>query len=98
VPGIAPFGYHIGVYPGTTTVVMLMLFVTSMLFICLGIIGEYLSVLVKEIKRRPTSIVNTTVGNPVAQVHAVPVLFTDRPPMQIEPSPSLPSLVGRHEW
>lgn len=75
MPDLTPFGYYIGKNPGTTTVVVLMLFVSSMLFLCLGIIGEYMSVVIREIKRRPTAIVRTTAGNPVLQGHEVPIVL-----------------------
>jgi polyisoprenyl-phosphate glycosyltransferase len=56
-PKFTLFGYYIGANPGTTTIVVLLLFIGSLLFLCLGIIGEYLGVVVKEIKRRPIAIV-----------------------------------------
>jgi polyisoprenyl-phosphate glycosyltransferase len=75
IPELSPFGFYIGQNPGITTVVVLMLFVSSMLFLCLGIMGEYMSVIIKEIKRRPTAIVKMTAGNPIMQVHEVPIMF-----------------------
>ncbi len=74
IPGITPFGYYVGQNPGITTLVVLMLFVNSMLFLCIGIIGEYLEVIVKETKGRPTAIVKETAGNPCMQPHKVPII------------------------
>jgi glycosyltransferase involved in cell wall biosynthesis len=61
-PKFTLFGYYIGANPGVTTIVLLGLFIASLLFLCLGILGEYLGVLIKEIKRRPVAIVRQPVG------------------------------------
>ncbi len=74
IPGVTPFGYYVGQNPGITTLVVLMLFISSMLFFCIGIIGEYLAVIIKEIKGRPTAIVRATAGSPQMQPHKVPIL------------------------
>ena len=57
MPSFSLFGYYVGANPGTTTVLLYFSLVSSMLFFCLGIIGEYLVVLVRETKRRPCAIV-----------------------------------------
>jgi glycosyltransferase involved in cell wall biosynthesis len=74
VPGITPFGYYIGQNPGITTLAVLILFISSMLFVCIGIMGEYLAVIIKEIKGRPTAIVRETAGNPRMQSHNIPII------------------------
>ena len=61
-PRFTLFGYYIGANPGTTTIVILLLFIGSLLFLCLGILGEYLGVVIKEVKRRPIAIVHRHLG------------------------------------
>jgi dolichol-phosphate mannosyltransferase len=61
-PKFTLFGYYIGQSPGTTTIVTLLLVIGSLLFLCLGILGEYLGLLLKEVKRRPVAIVRERVG------------------------------------
>jgi glycosyltransferase involved in cell wall biosynthesis len=61
-PRFTFFGYYVGANPGTTTIVLLLLFFGSLLFLCLGIIGEYLRILVDEAKRRPVAIVEARTG------------------------------------
>ncbi|MBP7949980.1 MAG: glycosyltransferase [Verrucomicrobiales bacterium] len=56
-PNLFPFGYRIEEGRGTATIVLYGSFIASMLFFCLGIMGEYIAVIVKEVKRRPSSIV-----------------------------------------
>jgi dolichol-phosphate mannosyltransferase len=67
IPQFTVFGYQIGANPGTTTIVVLLLFIGSLLFLCLGILGEYLGVLVKEAKKRPLAIVEEQYGLKHAQ-------------------------------
>jgi len=74
IPELTPFDYYIGKNPGVTTVVILMLFISSFLFLCLGIIGEYLGVVIREVKRRPTAFVKATAGNPTQQVREAPIV------------------------
>jgi dolichol-phosphate mannosyltransferase len=62
-PKVSLFGYWVGANPGIATVVVLTSFTLSILFVCLGIVGEYLIVLLHEIKRRPTAIVQAVVGD-----------------------------------
>jgi polyisoprenyl-phosphate glycosyltransferase len=57
VPSFAPFGYRVGENPGTTTLVMYFSIITAAIFVCLGILGEYVAVLIREVKRRPTALV-----------------------------------------
>jgi dolichol-phosphate mannosyltransferase len=48
--------------PGLTVVLLCFSLVASMMFLCLGIMGEYISVILWEVKRRPTAIVRQSVG------------------------------------
>ena len=64
VPSFQPFGYDISANAGTATIVLYLSFIASALFFCLGIIGEYLALLVKEVKHRPTTVVAETTGLP----------------------------------
>lgn len=57
IPSFSVLGYHVGANAGTATIVLYFSFVSSMLFFCLGIIGEYLVVLVREAKKRPSAVV-----------------------------------------
>ena len=56
-PNLFPFGYSIREGTGTATVVLYGSLIASMIFFCLGIMGEYLAVVVKEVKRRPIALV-----------------------------------------
>jgi dolichol-phosphate mannosyltransferase len=60
VPAFKPFGYDINANAGTATIVLYMSLIASALFFCLGIIGEYLAVIIKEVKRRPVAVVAET--------------------------------------
>lgn len=62
IPSILPFGYYIGSNPGTTTLALLILGAFAALFLCLGIIGEYIALLVIEVKGRPTTIIDRALG------------------------------------
>jgi dolichol-phosphate mannosyltransferase len=61
-PRFTIFHYYIGANPGTTTIAILLLFIGSLLFLCLGILGEYLGIVMKEVKRRPVAIVHQQIG------------------------------------
>ena len=50
------------VTPGQTTIVILISFFFGVLFLILGIIGEYLSRIYDEVKQRPTYIVKNKIG------------------------------------
>ena len=63
LPRFTVFSYWVGANPGTTTILIFGSFVSSILFMCLGIIGEYLVVMLQEIKRRPTAIVQSVLGD-----------------------------------
>lgn len=62
IPKFSLFGFHIGANPGVTTIVILLLVLSSLGFLCLGILGEYLGLLLREVKRRPIAIVRERVG------------------------------------
>jgi len=66
VPSFRPFGYDINANAGTTTIVLYLSFIGSAILFCLGIMGEYMGVMIKEIKRRPVAVVaeRTTEKNP----------------------------------
>jgi dolichol-phosphate mannosyltransferase len=66
VPSFRPFGYDINANAGTTTIVLYLSFIGSAILFCLGIMGEYMGVMIKEIKRRPVAVVaeRTTEENP----------------------------------
>jgi dolichol-phosphate mannosyltransferase len=61
-PSFTLFGYYVGANRGTATIVILLLIFGSLLFLCLGILGEYLAIVVKEIKGRPVAIVHHHYG------------------------------------
>jgi dolichol-phosphate mannosyltransferase len=61
-PHVTVLGYWVGANPGITTLLCFLALVFSVLFVSLGIIGEYLVVLLQEVKRRPTAIVDNVVG------------------------------------
>jgi polyisoprenyl-phosphate glycosyltransferase len=62
-PRFTLFGYWVGANAGTATLLVFLSFTVSVMFICLGIVGEYLIVLLHEIKRRPAAIVSAVIGD-----------------------------------
>jgi polyisoprenyl-phosphate glycosyltransferase len=62
-PSFTILHYYIGAYPGITTIILYLSVVCSMLFFCLGIMGEYLVILLKEVKGRPVGIVSNLIGD-----------------------------------
>ena len=58
IPSFTLFHFWIGLSPGVTTTVLIVLFTHSLLFFCLGILGEYLAVILREVKMRPSAIVS----------------------------------------
>jgi polyisoprenyl-phosphate glycosyltransferase len=75
-PRFTLFGYYIGANPGTTTIVILLLAIGSLLFLCIGILGEYLGIVMKEVKRRPVAIVQRQVGIETAPINTSLILET----------------------
>lgn len=61
-PSFSIFGYYVGANPGTATLVLYLSFIASALFFCMGILGEYLAVVVKEVKKRPVAVVAEVTG------------------------------------
>lgn len=62
-PRFSLLGYWVGANAGTATVLVFLAFALSVLFVCVGILGEYLIVLLQEIKKRPSAIVASVVGD-----------------------------------
>ena len=62
-PTFTLLGYWVGANPGIATLSCFLAFVFSILFICVGIIGEYLIVLLQEAKGRPTAVVESVLGS-----------------------------------
>lgn len=62
VPRFSLFNYWIGANPTAATIIIIMLFLFSGLFLCLGVLSEYIRVILIEIKHRPTSIIREVVG------------------------------------
>lgn len=62
-PAFTILGYNIGANPGIATVAILMLLISSCIMASLGIIGEYLSVVLVEVKRRPQALVSAIIRN-----------------------------------
>jgi len=81
-PHITIFGYWIGANAGVATILVFVAFAVSVLFVCLGIVGEYMIVLLQELKRRPAAIVASVIGElrpheaayPLVQAIQVPTL------------------------
>jgi polyisoprenyl-phosphate glycosyltransferase len=63
VPRFSVLGYWVGANRGLATLLVFVAFITSMMFLCLGIVGEYLIVMFRELKRRPTAIVGEVLGS-----------------------------------
>jgi dolichol-phosphate mannosyltransferase len=72
-PGFTLFGYSVGASRGVATIVILISLVSAMNFFCLAIIGQYLSLVLREVKRRPQAIVQELVGNVQRQPVAYPL-------------------------
>ena len=63
-PEVTVLGYWVGANPGVTTIVLYLSLIASMLFFCLGIIGEYVLLLLRESQGRPTAVVSVALGIP----------------------------------
>jgi polyisoprenyl-phosphate glycosyltransferase len=73
VPGFTLFGYSVGASRGVATIVVLVSLVSAINFFCLAIIGQYLSLVLQEVKRRPQAIVQELVGKLERQPVAYPL-------------------------
>jgi hypothetical protein len=62
-PRFSVLGYWVGANPGVTTILCFLAIIVSILFVCIGILGEYLVVLLQEVKRRPTAVVEAALGD-----------------------------------
>jgi hypothetical protein len=62
-PKITFFGYYIGSSPGIATLVLLISFMNCILFLSLGLMGEYIATAVREIKGRPVAVVAEKIGD-----------------------------------
>ncbi len=62
-PYFTLFNFWIGLSPGVTTIVLIVLFANSLTFFCLGILGEYLAVILREVKQRPEAIIFDKTGS-----------------------------------
>jgi dolichol-phosphate mannosyltransferase len=83
-PEVTVFGFWVGANPGVTTIVLYLSFVASILFFCLGIIGEYVLLLLRESQRRPSAIVDTLLGVDNRTHAAAPVATTLVAPAEAE--------------
>lgn len=63
----------VGASRGVATIVILVSLVSAINFFCLAIIGQYLSLVLREVKRRPQAIVQELVGNVQRQPVAYPL-------------------------
>ena len=61
-PRFAGLENYLGSDPGISTLILLLCFISSIGFICLGIVGEYLALVLFELKRRPAAVVQETIG------------------------------------
>jgi polyisoprenyl-phosphate glycosyltransferase len=73
VPGFTLFGYSVGASPGVATIVILLSLVSAINFFCLAIIGQYLALVLREVKRRPQAIVREVIGEVRRQEVAFPL-------------------------
>ncbi len=62
-PSFSVLGYRVGANGGVATMLIFLALTFSILFLCLGVIGEYLVVLLHETKNRPTAIVDSVIGD-----------------------------------
>lgn len=62
-PHFTLLNYYVGTNPGITTLAVLLCGIGSFLFLCMGILGEYLGLLIREVKRRPIAIVGGKIGD-----------------------------------
>jgi polyisoprenyl-phosphate glycosyltransferase len=73
VPSFTLFGYSVGASPGVATIAILISLVSAINFFCLAIIGEYLALVLREVKRRPQAVIREVVGEVRRQEIAFPL-------------------------
>jgi glycosyltransferase involved in cell wall biosynthesis len=81
-PEFTLLSYYVGANPGTTTIILYVSIISSLLFFCLGIMGEYLVVMLKELKRRPTAIAQLVIGDLQPHPSTSVLSVTDFRPVQ----------------
>jgi polyisoprenyl-phosphate glycosyltransferase len=73
LPRFTIFGYSVGANPGVATIVILVSFLSAINFLCLGIVGQYLALVLQEVKRRPQAIIMEVIGEVRRQEVTFPV-------------------------
>lgn len=76
-PGFSLLGYWVGASPMAATLLVVFLFFMSLMFIFMGILGEYIRVLLQEVKGRPVAVVSTIVGD-LPESHLASIISTAR--------------------
>jgi dolichol-phosphate mannosyltransferase len=61
-PELFPFGYNLNINPGLISIAILVTLIGSMILLCIGILGEYIGVLLSEIKARPVALTKELIG------------------------------------
>jgi len=72
-PGFTLFGYSVGASPGVATIVILLSLLSAVNFFCLAIVGQYVALVLREVKRRPQAIVQELIGEVRRQRVAYPL-------------------------
>jgi len=72
-PQFSLLGYWVGASPMAATLLVVFLFFMSLMFIFLGILGEYIRILLQEVKGRPIALVSGIVGD-LPQTSFAPVI------------------------
>jgi dolichol-phosphate mannosyltransferase len=96
-PQFTLFGFWIGANAGAATILVFTAFTLSVLFVCLGIVGEYLIVLLQEIKGRPAAIIASGVGDLRPHEAAYPLIHTPSRENPARAESALRSTVTEHD-
>jgi dolichol-phosphate mannosyltransferase len=72
-PRFTLFGYSVGASPGVATIVILVSLLSAVNFFCLAIVGQYVALVLREVKRRPQAIVQELIGEVRRQRVAYPL-------------------------